>query len=263
MSSESRQRQAIFLAPVARIGSALQSNFSRGARKIGKTLRIYSDYDHTIPPEIKDDEFYDLITSMAGAATVDTMLEIGSSNGAGSTSAFVQGLKQNPRRPTLFCMEVSQPRFKELVQRFAGDPQVRCYNLTSVPLDRFPTDAEVTAFYRTGDSGLNRIPLQEVLRWLDQDRRYIKRFGPSQNGIRMIKQENAIDQFGMVLIDGSEFSGKAELEEVYGADYLLLDDIGTYKNFHNYRRLIEDPSYKLVAANKHLRNGYAAFERRR
>ena len=248
---------------MASISDSVRSNFSRGARKIGKTLRIHSDYDHTIPAEIKNDEFYDLISSIASAAPVTTMLEIGSSNGEGSTSAFVQGIKQNPGRPTLYCMEVSQPRYKELTRRFAGEPQVRCYNVTSVPLDRFPTNAEITDFYRTGDSGLNRIPLKEVLRWLEQDRRYLSRMGPSRNGIRMIKDENGIDSFGMVLIDGSEFSGRAELDEVYGADYLLLDDIGTYKNFHNYRRLAEDPAYELVAANKHLRNGYAAFERKR
>jgi hypothetical protein len=248
---------------MAGLTDSLRSNLDRGARKIGKTLRIYSDYDYTIPAEIKDDEFYDLIRSIAGSAPVNTMLEIGSSNGEGSTSAFVQGIKLNPGRPTLFCMEVSRPRFKQLVQRFAGEPQVRCYSVTSVPLDRFPTDAEVIEFYRNGDSELNRIPLAEVLRWLQQDRRYISGLGPSMNGIRMIKDENGIDEFGMVLIDGSEFSGRAELEEVYGAEYLLLDDIGTYKNFHNYRRLIEDPSYQLVAANKRLRNGYAAFERRR
>lgn len=242
---------------------SLRSGFSRGARKIGKTLRIYSDYDHTIPAEIKNDEFYDLISSMAAAAPVKTILEIGSSNGEGSTSAFVQGIKQNPVRPTLYCMEVSRPRFQELARRFAGEPQVRCYNVTSVPLDRFASDAEITTFYQTATSGLNRIPLKEVLRWLDQDRRYISRLGPSRNGIRMIKDENGIEGFGMVLIDGSEFSGQAELDEVYGADYLLLDDIGTYKNFHNYRRLIEDSAYKLVAANEHLRNGYAAFERNR
>ena len=240
-------------------GSLLQ----RGARKLSKTLNLYSDYDHTIPPEIKDDEFYKLICSVAATAPVQTILEIGSSSGEGSTSAFVYGIHVNPNRPTLYCMEVSRPRFAQLEARFAGDPQVRCYNLTSVPLDRFPTDAEVVAFYKNRQTLLNRIPLREVLRWLHQDRRYLARLGAPANGIRQIKDEAGIENFGAVLIDGSEFSGGPELDEVYGADYLLLDDIGMFKNMANYERLLSDPAYRLIVENKDVRNGYAAFERRR
>ena len=247
---------------MAGVKDSLQANLRKGARKLGQTLNIYSDYDHTIPPEIKDDEFYEMISSLAGSAPVETILEIGSSSGEGSTSAFVRGVHHNPRRPTLFCMEVSLPRFTQLERAFGGDPQVRCYNVTSVPLDRFPSDREVTDFYNTEDSGLRRIPLREVLRWLKQDRQYLKRLGASQSGIRLIKEENGIDRFGIVLIDGSEFTGAAELEEVYGAEFILLDDIGTYKNFANYKQLIGDTTYKLIASNKDLRNGYAAFERR-
>jgi hypothetical protein len=73
--------------------------------------------------------------------------------------------------------------------------------------------------------------------------------------------ENGIAQFGMVLIDGSEFTGRAELDEVYGAQYILLDDIGTFKNFENYERMRRDPAYHTLASNPALRNGFAVFER--
>jgi hypothetical protein len=159
-------------------------------------------------------------------------------------------------------MEVSRPRFKELTERYGQDPHVRCYNLTSVPLDRFPTEKEVIDFYESHLSKLNRVPLREVLRWLRQDIRYIGGLGPTTNGIQAIKDENGIETFGMVLIDGSEFTGMAELDEVYGADYILLDDIGTFKNLANYDRLTNDPAYHLMAANSELRNGYAVFARR-
>lgn len=240
---------------------SLQSTVEKGSRKLLKLLNLYSEYDQTIPPEIKDDEFFDLISSLGRTAPIRTILEIGSSTGDGSTAAFVSGLTQNPNRPTLYCMEISQPRFEQLVRRYAENPQVKCYNVTSVPLDRLPTDGDVIEFYRNRVSKLNQVPQREVLRWLHLDRRYIGRTGASQNGIRLIKKENGIDKFGMVLIDGSEFSGPAELDEVYGADYLLLDDIDSFKNFFNYERLSKDPQYRLLAVNKELRNGYAAFER--
>ncbi len=242
--------------------SKLARSLESASQKLRRRLLPFSDYDQTIPPEIVDDEFYEVIRSLARFANVHTVLEIGSSTGAGSTRAFVEGLKENPTQPLLFCLELSLPRYKELVERYAQNPQVKCYNLTSVPLSRFPTEAEVISFYRDRESQLNRIPLREVLRWLRQDIRYVGRLGPTQSGIQIIKSENGVDRFGIVLIDGSEFSGAAELDEVYGADFILLDDIGTFKNLGNYERLVADPNYELGACNRNLRNGYAVFERR-
>lgn len=253
-----RRRPDILLVPVSKLARSLES----ASNKLRRRLRPFSDYDHTIPPEIVDDEFYAVIRSLARTASVHTVLEIGSSTGAGSTRAFVEGLSENPARPLLFCLEFSRPRYEELVARYANNPQVKCYNLTSVPQNRFPTEAEVASFYRERRSQLNRVPLREVLRWLRQDIRYVGRLEPGQNGIQMIKDENGVDRFGIVLIDGSEFTGSAELDEVYGADFILLDDIGTFKNLGNYERLVADPSYELRASNPTLRNGYAVFERR-
>lgn len=234
---------------------------NRGGRRLRTLFKPYSDYDRAIAPEIKDDEFYAVIAELAATAPVQTMLEIGSSNGEGSTSAFVAGMHLNPMQPMLFCMELSRPRFEELSRRFASDAQVKCYNVSSVPVETFPTDQQVTYFYMEHDTKLRKVPLPEVLRWLRQDRHYIAQRGQNRHGIREIKAENGIERFGMVLIDGSEFSGSAELEEVYGADLLLLDDTCTFKNFHNFQRLSADPNYRLLATNPELRNGYAVFER--
>ncbi len=240
----------------------MQSKSHAGVRRLRRSFFLYSDLDHTIPPEIIDDELCKTIRSLAQAAAIHTILEIGSSTGEGSTRAFVDGIRLNPNRPLLFCLELSRPRFQQLVRRYGQDTQVRCYNLTSVPISRFPTEAQVVDFYHARRSRLNLMPLSEVLRWLHQDIRYVQRLGLTQNGIQVIKEQNRIDRFGMVLIDGSEFTGQAELDEIYGADYIVLDDIGSFKNLDNYERLQNDPAYDLVAINKVLRNGYALFKRR-
>ena len=246
---------------MSKLTDSAQSALTRGAQSVRRRIFPYSDYEQTIPPEILNDEFYRVMRTLAATAPVDTILEIGSSTGEGSTRALVEGIRENPRRPRLFCMELSRPRFQQLVRRYGQEPQVKCYNISSVPLDRFPTEADVIDFLRSRKSKLNRVPLKEVLRWLRQDIRYIRRMGPSEHGIRRIKEENGVQRFGMVLIDGSEFAGPAELDEVYGADYLLLDDIATFKNMGNHERLGSDPTYKAIASNPELRNGYAVFER--
>jgi hypothetical protein len=220
-----------------------------------------SSLDSTIPPEIINDRFYHAILQLARSADLHTVLEIGSSSGAGSTDAFVRGLRENPCHPALFCMEVSAPRFRALADRYAGDPFVHCYHASSVPLEAFPTEEQVAHFYRTTPTRLNQYPLEQVLGWLRADLAYVRDAGVPGDGIARIKREHAIEHFDLVLIDGSEFTGVPELNEVYGARYLMLDDVMAHKNYANYQRLRADPAYRLREEDLSLRNGYAIYER--
>lgn len=221
-----------------------------------------SELDHLIPPEIRGDPLYDAIIRIASTPGVRHILEIGSSAGAGSTEAFVTGALRNQPLPFLYCMEVSKVRYDALVERYTAHDFVRCYHLSSVPIEEFPSPTDVERFYRSVDSKLRAVPLEEVLRWLRQDVEYLKAHGLSTPGIRIIKQENEIERFDAVLIDGSEFTGRAELNEVYGARFILLDDTCNFKNHENVRTLSKDPSYRLVEMSERVRNGYAVFERR-
>lgn len=214
-----------------------------------------------IAPEIKDDPFFRAIVRVAATAGVRQILEIGSSSGEGSTAALVKGAQMQRVPPQLHCMEVSKVRHAALAERYRDLPFVHAYNWSSVPIERFPTDAEVARFHREAGSKLSRKPLAEVLEWLHLDRAYLLEQAASCDGIRRIRAQHRIDRFDAVLIDGSEFTGTAELQEVYGARFLLLDDTETYKNWDNTRRLLNDPAYRLVEHKPRLRNGYAIFER--
>jgi len=218
-----------------------------------------SSLDTLIPPEIKNDEFYQTLELIAREEDIRTVLEIGSSSGSGSTEAFVNGLNNNPNNPHLFCMEISQSRFNALRERYENYSFVNCYHASSVPLESFPTEDEIIKFYQTNQTNLNLYPLEQVLDWWRQDTEYLKKSGVNSRGIQKIKEENNIDVFDVVLIDGSEFTGKAELEEIYGAKFIFLDDINTFKNYENYNKLLSDSKYVLIKQNKQLRNGYAVF----
>ena len=221
-----------------------------------------SELNRLIPPEIKNDEFYTAIHKIAKEEDIKTVLEIGSSSGEGSTEAFVMGLRQNPNKPVLFCMEISKTRFAELQNRYKNDLFVKCYNFSSVSLENFPEQQEVINFYRSNITNLNLYPLELILSWLNQDIEYVKNSGVADAGIRRIKQENNIEYFDVVLIDGSEFTGVAELNEVYGAKFICLDDISTFKNNINHHKLLNDSSYILVSQNTSVRNGYSIFQKK-
>lgn len=220
-----------------------------------------SDLDRIIPPEIKEDSFYEAIYRIASTEPINTILEIGSSNGQGSTDAFVKGIGENNSRPTLFCIELSEPRFLALQNHYRNNPQVTCCRVSSVPLESFPSEEEVLQFMRTIDTPLRDFTENEVIRWLRQDIDYIKQSDAPKEGIELIRSQYEIKNFDVVLIDGSEFTGKAEFPLIYGARWIFLDDIRTFKNYNNYTYLLEDPLYELVERDLSLRNGYAIFKK--
>ena len=217
-----------------------------------------------IQPEILNDEFHSTLIKYASRHDLKTFLEIGSSSGAGSTDAFVSGIKNrnDKSQVQLFCMEVSRVRFKALANHYATEDFVRCYNISSIEANELPSKDEVVNFYNSTKTTLNKYSIETILDWLRQDIEYIKSSGSDINGIRLIKQANHIRYFDMVLIDGSEFTGERELHETMGAKVIALDDINAFKCWNAYQTLLHTTHYELKEHNFFLRNGYAIFEKK-
>ncbi len=220
-----------------------------------------SELDHLMAPEISRDRFWRTIRRVASTPGIEHILEIGSSSGEGSTSAFVEGILENSSNPILHCFEISKTRVDSLKKCYVPYRFVRYYNSSTVSLDRFPTQSEVAEFHSRFRPKLRRPSVKTQFLWLQQDIDYIEKHDLSSNGIRLLKTHLGIDHFDVVLIDGSEFTGKAEMEDIYGSRFLLLDDILTFKNYENYRRLRSDRSYELLEKSRWIRNGYAVFKR--
>ncbi len=218
--------------------------------------------NNLIAPEVHQDEFFEVIRDLAASAPIDTVLEIGSSSGEGSTLAWVEGLRLNSRKPKLYCMEVSRVRCEALQKHWGSEEFVECFLGSSVNLDQFPSTAEVEHFHRNVSGPLQKYPQEQVLGWLQADLDYIRKEVVPTGCIREIKRARGIENFGAVLIDSSEFTGNAELDEVYGAEFILLDDTQTFKCHAAHQRLLHDPGYELIAENPKLRHGYSIFRRR-
>jgi hypothetical protein len=193
---------------------------------------------------------------------VRTILEIGSSSGDGSTDAFVAGALENPAGPpTLHCIELSRERFTRLVARHGARDFVHCHRVSSVRLARFATHEDIDRFCAGFRPWLRRRSRSTYHRWLAQDRAYVEASAAGTDGVRDVAARHGIDRWGAVLIDGSEFTGNALLDDVYGAAWLILDDIRAMKNHANHGRLRRDPAYELAERSWTLRNGYAVFRR--
>lgn len=222
-----------------------------------------SNLDNLLPPQIKNDGFYQAIVKVAATPGVRTILEIGASSGGGSTEALVVGALRNPDGPPeIHSIEVSKARIGEFQARWKDRAFVHGYNTSSVARASFPTPEAVTKFYREIRSKLRNVRLERVLGWLQADLDYLTTHPDlDAPGIENIKLSSGVSGFDAVLIDGSEFTGEAELPLVYGARFLMLDDTRSYKNWRNHARLTDDPAYRTVKKSRWTRNGWSVFER--
>ena len=223
-----------------------------------------STLEKIIDPEITNDPFFDELMKYASDLRFKTFLEIGSSSGGGSTEAFVTAIRQREDRESisLYCIELSKPRFELLRKTYLADAFVKPYNLSSISSKEFPTESNIVNFYKNTPTKLNNAKLKTVLGWYHADLDYIRKSNNDQNGIEFIRHDNSIDQFDMVLIDGSEFAGERELDLVIGAKVIALDDTETYKCHAALQKLSQDPRYQLITHRPDVRNGYAIFTRK-
>ena len=232
-------------------------------KKIKQTLFNIKDHDLLIPGEILNDQFSELIKNIASKTDVKKIIEIGSSSGTGSTKYFINTLKRRKdiEEISFICMEISNIRFKKLQNYLAPYKFAKAYNLSSVDISSFPSEAEIIDFYKSRKTNLNKYSLNKILKWRQQDIDYINSTGRNICGIQAIKKSLKIKVFDLCLIDGSEFTGKEELNYFMGSKYILLDDTESYKCREAFEILEKREDYQLIEYKSNCRNGFAAFKK--
>jgi hypothetical protein len=213
------------------------------------------------PPEIGSaaDPFALAIRRVCARPEILTVLEIGSGCGSGSTAQIVSILAMRTDPVRLFCLEICPDNCSRLRELYGSLSWVTVAEAASVELRDLPAWESVADFYDRIPSALRRYPRPLVEQWFRDDLLHTGR--ARQGGIAALKREFAVETFDAVLIDGSEFAGPADLVQTYGARWLLLDDICTFKNWANFQRLSRDPAYELISVGLRVRNGYAVFRR--
>jgi hypothetical protein len=118
---------------------------------------------------------------------------------------------------------------------------------------------DIAEFYGTNKTALNQYPLDQVLGWYHECVEFAEPY--STNAIEDIHFEHNVD-FNFVLIDGSPFSGEAELRCVrpFLAEkaIIALDDVNDIKNLANYNKL--KGFAELLWEDWSVRNGAAIFQ---
>ena len=219
-----------------------------------------SDLDRVIPPEITGDHFYRAIVEVASTPGVREILEIGSSSGAGSTEAWVSGALQNPERrgsTASRCPRHATPRSSNAgnsTSSFSATTSRACRSSASRRgrsrgvLSRHTLEASSDT---TGDRP----------RLAPPGRRVRDGTGLSQHGIREIRERHGIEFFDAVLIDGSEFTGRAELERGLRRTVPAPRRHPDVQEFRERTPTRGRPAVPARARRPPHRNGFAVFER--
>lgn len=233
----------------------------------GFANRGHSGLDIIIHAHIKRDEFQRTLERIASFPNVKTILEIGSSDGRGSTVGLAKGMLKNPSHPQLHAVEFAKRRHARLERRYRRRSDIHCHNVVTVSRSEFLTPKDISEFsHRHAANFYNGADPDQVERefndLLQESNLYIEANALQENGIKSIKQKFGIDTFDFVLIDGGPFSGDAELEQTIGAKYIALDDIFDIKNYKAHQRLLDDPAYEMVCYSKLLRAGFSIFRRK-
>jgi len=177
-------------------------------------------------------------------------LEIGGGTGDGSTQCI--------HTDRLFSIENHPDRIGRHRMNLEAKGGVSVQG-TAVVSELWMNKADVEEFYRTTKTNLNQYPLEQVLSWHDECMQNAN--GYQTNAIEDIHFDHNAD-FNFVLIDGSPFSGEAELRCVrpFLADkaIIALDDINDIKNWTNYHKL--KGFAKLLWEDWSVRNGAAIFQ---
>lgn len=200
-----------------------------------------------------NDEFGQNIAKFCDELKLKKCLEIGSWDGTGSTKCFIEGMQYNDPL-SLTCLEINSDRFFELEKNTQNYDFVYAINRSSISYN----DMIHKDFDELWISPYNKIETdKETARgWFEADI------------LTMQKHQHHLSRgftYDGVLIDGSEFTGYSE--------YMLLKDsvnvffLDDYYNAFKTRQaaweLNNDPDWEVIAGNKHLRNGYAIFKRKK
>jgi hypothetical protein len=181
---------------------------------------------------------------------LDIGLEIGGGTGDGSTQCI--------RTKLLFSIENHPDRIGRHSMNLSAKGGVSVNGTATLP-KLWMNKNDIEEFYRTTKTNLNQYPLEQVLDWHKECLETASIY--STNSIEDIHFEHNVN-FDFVLIDGSPFSGEAELRCVrpFLAEkaIIALDDVNDIKNWANYQKL--KGFAKLLWEDWSVRNGAAIFQ---
>lgn len=206
---------------------------------------------------LEGDPLAETLTELIGTYSPRTILDIGASDGTGST----QIMHDASDEAVIYCIELDPDRFASLKQFARDRNRIHPYYCASVKTGLIEKDMIIQAskLFPNWDAWRS-VGLQYMLDWYDRTL-IVLSMVEIPDGIDYIKNRHGITDFDMVLMDGSPFSGMAELQLVLGSDVIVMDDVNDIKCHEPYHYMMEREDYQLLSQDLNFRNGFAVFKK--
>jgi len=201
-------------------------------------------------PEITSSDPFGLaIAQTIRACRVQSVIEVGSWDGRGSTTAIMHALEPMPDR-RLVCIEPDPQRHAELQGTVSGKPWISTVCGRSVSREAM-TPKSFEEVWRSPYNRL-RYPEDEVRRWWGE-----QRGGPGY--LETLTDE----RFDAALIDGCEFCGWDDYRLLKDrVRVLMLDDVfHAYKCSQAHEHLRSDSQWSCIWSSAFVRNGASIWVR--
>lgn len=176
---------------------------------------------------------------------------------------LVQQLVQQKIPPQIYLVESSERAAQQLAKQFKTFRDIQCLHGSLVPLEGFVSEAEVTHFYHHTPDKLQGYSLDQILSWRQSGIADMQTAGVNATGIQTLLELAALKQIDLLVLDGREFTGVAELNLFMGANLILLGCTRTLKNMQNTTRMMANSEYELLISAPNLGNGYAVFAKKK
>ncbi|MDD2850956.1 MAG: hypothetical protein PHY09_03535 [Desulfuromonadaceae bacterium] len=188
--------------------------------------------------------------------SIRTILDVGAGDGSGTTDAVITAIK-NKQDVRVFCIEADVKKFDELKKRLYVN--ATCYKGSSVAINDYMTLKATSLFYKHIPTITNYYSLDTVLQQRQAELNNLLSNNLTDSAIDEIKASFSLSAFDFAILDGSMFTGEADLNAVYGSKYIVLNSVRSIKNYANIIRLNKDPDYCLIDGNIESRCGYAIY----
>jgi len=204
-----------------------------------------------------DSPFGQWLQRLAGHPGVQTILDIGTWNGMGSTKCLVQGIgrRHDSSQCVVLSVEANPIMYRVALENWAS---LDCSGNSPLAIGSKQlriTKGRIAKTMMAADEVLSHPLYPEVAEhyrlWYEQD---VKDFSEAP----LLRLPPRID---LAVLDGGEFADDWTEVAARRPLFIALDDTKVMKNYKAVRALESDPAYRRLAAGED-RNGWAIYERR-
>lgn len=148
---------------------------------------------------------------------IESILEIGTWNGMGSTMTIVKALEESSQNPNFISIETDKLAYKNAIKNHRhSNPKVHIQLGRIIEVDELPKLKEIDF------ESFGFVP--ENQEWYIQD---LRRYKKTKNILNELPKN-----FDFILFDGGEFCTFSEFKKLWHkTKYFALDDTKTYKQF--------------------------------